>query len=172
MSELLTNIGRAAAFENSDALQSLLAKLDTASDIDTCSFGKLSPLILAAMNGNTENVKLLLEKEANVNKVCDGTTALIQTLHSAIPTTIDILDLLLQKNPDETIKDKYGHTALWTVDTRSAQFKEEPFTTKRRMLKAYIEKKEGAKGGARKRRSRKVRKTRRKHGVKTYRHTR
>ncbi|MCX5827124.1 MAG: ankyrin repeat domain-containing protein [Deltaproteobacteria bacterium] len=69
-----------------------------------------TPLLLAATDGHTAMVRLLLEHGANPNmKNFDGVTA----LHNAVfEKQIDIVKLLLEYGADPTIKDRFGNTPI------------------------------------------------------------
>jgi len=69
-----------------------------------------TPLLLAATDGHTAMVHLLLEHGANPNmKNFDGLTA----LHNAVfEKQIDIVKLLLEYGADPTIKDRFGNTPI------------------------------------------------------------
>ena len=68
-------------------------------------------LLLGAYNGNTEVVKLLLEKGADVNvkRADDGTTALWIASYEG---KTEVVKLLLEKGADVNVKDKDGVTAV------------------------------------------------------------
>jgi ankyrin repeat protein len=72
-----------------------------------------SALLFAARNGNTETVKVLLEKGANVNDVAsDGASVLLTAVHEG---QWELAHLLLAKGADPNI-DKSGYTVLhWAV---------------------------------------------------------
>jgi ankyrin repeat protein len=76
-----------------------------------------TPLIIAALNGHTEAVGLLLGKGANINVKSDtGRTAL---MHAAASGNDDVCILLLENNADIGAADETGRTALkWALFTR------------------------------------------------------
>lgn len=85
-------------------------------DLDQAPPKGNTPLITAIMVGNTENVKTLLRLGANVNTVADNSFAdrvspLIAAVSASSPD-IEIIDALLEKNPDLSITDQNGRTAL------------------------------------------------------------
>jgi ankyrin repeat protein len=65
-------------------------------------------LMLAAMNGHSENVKLLIKHDINA-KDMDGHTAL---MYAAMNGHYECVKLLLEYEADIHIKDKNGYTAL------------------------------------------------------------
>jgi len=67
-------------------------------------------LIVAASSNKPETVEYLCKKGANVNaQNNDRATALIS---AAYYNLLDVAKVLVKYNPDKTIKDKYGNTAL------------------------------------------------------------
>ena len=102
------NLWKASANGN---LAAIKAALDGNSDLKTLDpqYG-IDPLGWAALNGQTEAVKLLLEKGANIhNRHRDGSTA----LHgAAFLGHIDTVKLLLEKGADIDIRKHDGMTAL------------------------------------------------------------
>ncbi len=69
-----------------------------------------TPLILAAANGRTETVKLLLSRGAKVNaRAADGRTALIWAARHGNP---DIVRHLMAAGADPKVKDNAGYTTL------------------------------------------------------------
>lgn len=110
---------------NEDLLQAIKAKdiqkvkelLSRGADVNAMGkniFGvdNITPLSLAASDGDTEIVRLLLEKGANVNfrHPLGGGTPLTD---AAMPGHTEIVRLLLEKGADINAKDEYmGYTAL------------------------------------------------------------
>lgn len=92
----------------------LLRYIAAGKDIDEKDpFGGSSPLITAAVFGQTKLAKLLIEKGANVNfRNNEGSTALISAAFFGRP---EIVRLLLDAGADKTIKNKYGSTAYTSV---------------------------------------------------------
>lgn len=69
-----------------------------------------TPLIAAASSNKPETVDYLCKKGANINaQNNDRSTALIT---AAYHNLIDVAKVLVKYNPDKTIKDRYGNTAL------------------------------------------------------------
>lgn len=105
------NLWKASAAGNLTAIK---AALDGGSDLKTLDpqYG-IDPLGWAALNGQTEAVKLLLEKGANIhNRHKDGSTA----LHgAAFLGHIDTVKLLLEKGADANIRKPDGVTPLDTA---------------------------------------------------------
>ncbi len=76
-------------------------------------FGGSSPLITAAVFGQPEIAKFLIEAGADLNfQNNDGSTALIS---AAFFGRREIVQLLLDAGADKTIKNKYGATAYESV---------------------------------------------------------
>lgn len=76
-------------------------------------FGGSSPLISAAVFGQPEAAKLLLDAGVDINfQNNDGSTALHTAAFFCRP---EIVKMLLEKNADKTIKNKYGATAYENV---------------------------------------------------------
>lgn len=76
-------------------------------------FGGSSPLISAALFGQTEIAKVLVEAGADLDfQNNDGSTALLTASFFCRP---DIVKLLLEKGADKSIKNKYGATPYMTV---------------------------------------------------------
>ena len=102
------NLWKASAVGNLAAIKSAL---EGGSDLKTLDpqYG-IDPLGWAALNGQTEAVKLLLEKGANIhNRHRDGSTA----LHgAAFLGHIDTVKLLLEKGADINIRKPDGVTPL------------------------------------------------------------
>ena len=102
------NLWKASAVGN---LAAIKTALDAGSDLKTLDpqYG-IDPLGWAALNGQTEAVKVLLEKGANIhNRHRDGSTA----LHSAaFLGHIDTVKLLLEKGADINIRKPDGVTPL------------------------------------------------------------
>lgn len=84
-------------------------------------YGGSSPLITAALIGNTEATSLLLDAGADINFTNnDGSTA----LHTAaFFCKTEIVELLLKKGADKSIKNKFGSTAFESVNAPFADVK-------------------------------------------------
>ena len=76
--------------------------------------GGVPVLMWAANNGHTEVVKLLLEKDADVNvkETTTGCTALFMAAQEGHP---EVVKLLLEKGADANVKANNGTTALITA---------------------------------------------------------
>lgn len=79
--------------------------------IITKGFLKGSPLILAAVGGHTEIVKLLLDRGAHINIKDEehGATALLYAVNAG---QTEIVKLLIDRSADVNLKSKEGYTAL------------------------------------------------------------
>lgn len=76
-------------------------------------FGGSSPLISAALFGQSEMAEMLIDAGAKINfQNNDGSTALHVAAFFCRP---DIVKILLEKDADKTIKNKYGATAYESV---------------------------------------------------------
>ncbi|PPL02768.1 ankyrin repeat domain-containing protein [Parapedobacter indicus] len=116
-SQQSADIHTAAATGNEVALRQHLA---AGTDINAKDpFGGSSPLITAAVFGQPEIAKLLIDAGADLNfQNNDGSTALIS---AAFFGRREIVQLLLNAGADKTIKNKYGATAY---DSVTAPFNE------------------------------------------------
>ncbi len=82
-----------------------------AGDMSGFSAGE-TPLIVAAMKGETDIAALLISKGAKVNaKTKDGQTALIYAARAPDDRS-DVAQLLIENGADVNAKDKTGMTAL------------------------------------------------------------
>ena len=70
---------------------------------------KLNPLIIACMNGNVSTVKLLLDRGADINYMCDGCTPLLTACQHG---DIRIARYLLKRGADANASSPYGSTPL------------------------------------------------------------
>ena len=70
---------------------------------------KLNPLIIACMNGNVSTVKLLLDRGADINYVCDGRTPLLTACQHG---DIRVTRYLLKRGADANASSPYGLTPL------------------------------------------------------------
>lgn len=76
-------------------------------------FGGSSPLISAALFGQSEMAEMLIDAGAKINfQNNDGSTALHVAAFFCRP---DIVKILLEKDADKAIKNKYGATAYESV---------------------------------------------------------
>ena len=73
---------------------------------------KLNPLIIACMNGNVSTVKLLLDRGADVNYMCDGRTPLQTACYYG---DIRVARYLLKRGADSNASSPYGLTPLMTA---------------------------------------------------------
>lgn len=105
------DIHTAVATGNGDALHQ---HIEAGTDINAKDpFGGSSPLITAAVFGQTEMAKMLIDADADLDfRNNDGSTALISAAFFGRP---EIVRLLLDAGADKTIKNKYGATARETV---------------------------------------------------------
>lgn len=72
-----------------------------------------SPLINAVISGNTDLIKWLIEKDADVNKRdTNGWTALFFAAQEADAETVR---LLLEHDADPNIQDNHGNVAAFTI---------------------------------------------------------
>ncbi len=105
------NIFNAAKTGDTEAIQQHLSEGTDINAKDLISGS--TPLITAACYGQTETVRLLIEKQADLNiKNNDGTTALHAAAFFGYP---EIVELLLEKGVDTTTRNNRGETALDTV---------------------------------------------------------
>lgn len=82
-------------------------------------FGGSSPLITAAVFGQTEMARILIESGADLEfRNNDGSTPLITAAFFGRP---EIVRLLLDAGADKTIENKYGTTAYESVATPFAE---------------------------------------------------
>jgi ankyrin repeat protein len=111
------DIHTAVVSGNLDAVRQHIA---AGSDINAKDpFGGSSPLISAAVFGQTEIAKALIEAGANLNiQNNDGSTALHCAAFFCRP---EIVKMLLDKGADKTINNKYNSTAFQNV---AGSFKE------------------------------------------------
>ena len=73
----------------------------------------------AIIDGDTEKVKILLEKGVDVESVFDDFTIL---LRAAFEGHADIVELILDKGADIDANDSEGYTALiWAVDFKHTE---------------------------------------------------
>lgn len=74
--------------------------------------------MIAALYGDTQNSKILLTEEKNINRKESsfGMTALIC---SALQENVELTKLILEKKSDVSIQDTFGHTALHYVARRN-----------------------------------------------------
>lgn len=107
------DIHTAVASGNEEALRQ---HIEAGTDINTKDpFGGSSPLITAAVFGQTEMARILIESGADLNfQNKDGSTALISAAFFGRP---EIVRLLLDAGADKTIENKYGATAYASVVT-------------------------------------------------------
>lgn len=105
------DIHTAVASGNEAALRQHIA---AGTDINTKDpFGGSSPLISAAVFGQTEIARILIESGADLNfRNKDGSTALISAAFFGRP---EIVRLLVDAGADKTIENKYGATAYESV---------------------------------------------------------
>jgi hypothetical protein len=82
--------------------------------------GEFTPLIKAAANGHLDVVKLLVERNADIDAQCGtGATALIEACTNG---HVEVVELLLEKGADASLKTKAGQTALyWATENRHAK---------------------------------------------------
>jgi len=105
------NIFNAAKTGDTEAIQQHLSEGTDINAKDLISGS--TPLITASCYGQTETVRLLIEKQADLNiKNNDGVTALHVAAFFGYP---EIVELLLEKGVDTTIRNNRGETALYTV---------------------------------------------------------
>lgn len=100
----------AATFQKDANIVKLL--LDHKADVNIIDTFGGNALLMAAEQGSGEEVKMLLNAGSDIN-VCDklgGDTALIAAVLHRCPT--DVIELLLEKKPDLTVKNRDGFTAL------------------------------------------------------------
>lgn len=83
-------------------------------DINKCSVNGLSPLYLAAQNGDVEFVKLLLKNgaDANLCRIIDKTLKISPLIAACFKGYIDIAKLLIQSGADMNYQLCNGRTAL------------------------------------------------------------
>jgi len=104
-------IHSAACSQNIEQLKNYITQGADVNEKD--SDGDL-PLTLAAQSNLYENVKLLLENGAKVNKkAAFGITALM------VADSLDVLDLLLNNGAEVSLKDREGNDALLHSSVRS-----------------------------------------------------
>lgn len=102
---------------NLEATQKYIA---TGSDLNQKDpLGGSTPLVVAAVFGQTEVAKVLIGAGADLNaRNNEGSTALIS---AAFFCHSEIVELLLAKGADKTVRNRFGSTAL---DTVSGPFEE------------------------------------------------
>lgn len=90
--------------------------LDEGADVNEMSRWHYSPLIIAAMKGRHDVLKLLIERGAEVNKpsMCTGETALIA---AAFNNRVDCVNLLLEKGADIDYRTPSG---MWAGANKTA----------------------------------------------------
>jgi ankyrin repeat protein len=103
-----TEIFEAIKYNN---IQSVVSEIDKNFDaVNARDISKNTPLILAATKKNIQIIKILIDKNANVNyQNIGGATALHVASRNG---NIDIARLLLSANADVNIKDAYGYTPI------------------------------------------------------------
>lgn len=103
-----TALQYAAAYNHIDAAKRLI---EAGADLDGADNSGLTPLIMAADRGYTELGKVLVAAGANVNAQMKpkGYTALMDAAES---NNLDFVLILIGKEVDPFLKDKYGRTAL------------------------------------------------------------
>lgn len=106
-----TNIHTSVISGNVEAIKLHIAAKSDLNQKET--MGGSTPLISAALFGQTEIAKLLIDAGANINtQNNEGSTALITAAFFCRP---EIVKMLLEKKADKSIKNKYGSTAYETV---------------------------------------------------------
>jgi len=105
------DIHTAVVSGNKEALKQHIAAGTNINEKDP--FGGSSPLISAAVFGKTEEAKILIDANADINfQNNDGSTALHTAAFFCRP---EIVKMLLEKGADKTIKNKFGATAYESV---------------------------------------------------------
>ena len=113
------DIHTAVASGNVEALRQHIA---AGTDINTKDpFGGSSPLITAAVFGQTDMARILIESDADLNfRNNEGSTALLSAAFFGRP---EIVRLLLDAGADKSIENKYGATAYESVAAPFAEMK-------------------------------------------------
>jgi len=124
------DIWTAAATGNTAVIQQ---HVEYGTDLDAIEpTDRSSPLIVAALFGQTEAAKLLVENGASLNATNgDGSTALHTAAFFCHPETVEFL---LNQGADSKVTNKFGHTPL---DTVSAEWSPEVEGTYRLFAELY-----------------------------------
>jgi ankyrin repeat protein len=108
-------LGYAVCYNSSQIVETLLeGQGDTNVIFGTTS----SPILhLAISNSNTDIVRLLVDKNADVNAIdIHGRTPLMEATHCG---SVSAVEFLLLRRADPTITDNWGRTAIFYVDERN-----------------------------------------------------
>ena len=104
-----TSLGRACMYDFDDVAAVLL---DHGADVYLLipqGLNKLNPFIIASMNGNVSTIKLLLDRGADINYICDGCTPLRTACYYG---EIRVVRYLLKRGADANASSPYGLTPL------------------------------------------------------------
>ena len=102
--------------------QALMQHIQAGSNINEKDpFGGSSPLITACVFGKTEEARILIDADADINfQNNDGSTALHSAAFFCRP---EIVKMLVEKGADKTITNKFGATPYQTVAGSFAETK-------------------------------------------------